>query len=219
MEVNNHIGFLFDLDGVLIDSERRYTEIWSEINRRIPTGVDGFEQKIKGTTLENILDSYFSESDRPEVVRILKAREHNMVYNYCPGARDLLEKIQQANLKAALVTSSNDVKMARLWQQIPELKTFFTVVIDGNMVSRSKPDPEGYLTGAKAIGSIPESCVVFEDSLQGVKAGKAAGSYVVGVAGTLPETVISPYCDIVVNSLTQIDFNLLCGMMEKRIQI
>ena len=142
-----------------------------------------------------------------------------MVYNYCPGARDLLEKIQQANLKAALVTSSNDVKMARLWQQIPELKTFFTVVIDGNMVSRSKPDPEGYLTGAKAIGSIPESCVVFEDSLQGVKAGKAAGSYVVGVAGTLPETVISPYCDIVVNSLTQIDFNLLCGMMEKRIQI
>lgn len=219
MKETNKIGFLFDLDGVLIDSERRYTEIWGEINQLIPTGVMGFEHKIKGTTLEDILTCYFSEENRPEVVRILKEREQNMVYDYCRGAEKFLSQIRQAGLRSAIVTSSNEVKMSRLWDQMPHLRDFFTAVIDGNMVSRSKPDPEGYLKGASAIGASPESCVVFEDSLQGVKAGKAAGAYVVGIAGTLPAATIRPYCDTVINTLDEIDLDQLILLLHKRIAL
>ena len=72
-------------------------------------------------------------------------------------------------------------------------------------MTRSKPDPQGYLLAARSLNADPEACVVFEDSLQGVKAGKAAGCYVVGVAGTLKREVIEPYCDRVVDSLEEID--------------
>ena len=65
---------LFDLDGVLIDSETIYTEIWSRIERAHPTGIDNFALKIKGSTLQRILDKYFPEPDiRADVVRMLNA--------------------------------------------------------------------------------------------------------------------------------------------------
>lgn len=210
------IGFLFDLDGVIIDSESRYTEIWAEIDSRFPTGVADFVHKIKGCTLEFILSTYFKKSDHDAVVAILKAREKEMVYDYCPGAEKLLDAIDASPWQAALVTSSNDLKMARLYGQHPEIKTRFRKVIDGNMVSKSKPDPEGYLMGAKALGADPKRCAVFEDSLQGVKAGKAAGAYTVGIAGTLPAEVISPEADIVVDSLEKIDFQTIVDILKNR---
>ncbi len=210
------IGFLFDLDGVIIDSESRYTEIWGEIDSRFHTGVADFVHKIKGCTLEHILSTYFRPEDHDAVVGILKAREKEMAYDYCPGACTLLEEIVRSPWKAALVTSSNDAKMARLYAQHPEIRSYFVKIIDGNMVSRSKPDPEGYLMGAEAIGAVPGRCVVFEDSLQGVKAGKAAGAYTVGVAGTLPAEVLAPVADRVVPSLEEIDFNEIVDIQKNR---
>lgn len=90
----DNIGFLFDLDGVIIDSESRYTEIWGEINGCFPTGVAQFEHKIKGTTLDNILSTYFDEADRDSVVAMLNEKEQAMVYDYLPGAKELLETIK-----------------------------------------------------------------------------------------------------------------------------
>ena len=212
----DNIGFLFDLDGVIIDSESRYTEIWGEINGCFPTGVAQFEHKIKGTTLDNILSTYFDEADRDSVVAMLNEKEQAMVYDYLPGAKELLETIKESSLAAALVTSSNDKKMEHLLSQHPELKGLFRQIIDATMVIRSKPDPEGYLKGAEAIGANPRQCVVFEDSVQGVKAGKASGAYVVGVAGTVPEEALRPYADAIVGNQKEIDFSQLCGILKLR---
>ena len=213
---HNIRGLLFDLDGVIIDSETEYSKIWRHINEVFPTGVPDLERVIKGCTLTSILTTYFPENQREEVKEMLYRLEGEMRYYYAPGGREILLRAREAGIPAALVTSSDDIKMSHLYEQIPELRGMFTAIVTAGDISRSKPDPEGYLMGAEAIGAVPGRCVVFEDSLQGVKAGKAAGAYTVGVAGTLPAEVLAPVADRVVPSLEEIDFNEIVDIQKNR---
>lgn len=208
-------AFLFDLDGVLIDTESVYSRIWSDIESHFPTGIENFARVIKGTTLESILSNYFSAPDvRRQAEAMLHAAEERMTYDLCPGAAAMLAGLKSRGVPVALVTSSDDEKMRLLAGQQPELVAAFDVVIDGSQVERSKPDPQGYLMAAGRLGVSGERCVVVEDSLQGVKAGKAAGAYVIGVAGTLPREEIKPYCDIVVDSLEELDLDAILSERE-----
>ena len=217
MEMNNDMACLFDLDGVLIDSERKYTEIWAAIERHWPTGIENFAYKIKGTTLEDILDRYFPDPEvREKVVAELMRLEGMMVYEPLPGAIGFLEYLRKRHIPVAMVTSSNDKKMDHLWKDMPGFEKYFDTIITGDEVRHSKPDPEGYLCASDRLGANPKKCAVFEDSLQGVKAGRAAGAYVVGVAGTLKAEDIAPYCDIVVYSLSEIDPDKLIEILKNR---
>lgn len=215
---NNHdIACLFDLDGVLVDSERIYTKIWEAIERQWPTGIDNFAYKIKGTTLEDILERYFPEKVRGDVTRELIRLESMMIYGPLPGAIEFIDGLIKKGVPRALVTSSNGMKMDHLWKDMPEFQEKFDVIITGDEVSSSKPNPEGYLKAAAALGVKPERCAVFEDSLQGVKAGKAAGAYVVGIAGTLKAEDIAPYCDKVVNAVAEVDIDTICEILKSRV--
>lgn len=211
------IAFLFDLDGVLIDSERKYTQIWNLINEKFPTGVENFSYKIKGTTLEDILAKYYPEKDiREKVEEILYLEEGKMRYEYTPGAHKLLQWLKDNEIPTALVTSSNEKKMRHLYDHIPGIADYFNVIITGDMVSNSKPNPEGYLHAASKLGIDIRRCVVFEDSLQGVKAGKNAGALVVGVVGTLHREDIEPFSDILTNGLENLNPSDIVEILEKR---
>ncbi len=209
MEKNNDIGCLFDLDGVLVDSERIYTKIWEAIEKQWPTGIENFPYKIKGTTLEDILERYFPAEVREDVTKELIRLEGMMIYEALPGAIDFLDALREKKIPIALVTSSNGLKMEHLWMDMPGFKEKFDVITTGDEGKCSRPDPEGYLTAAKALGVDPRRCSVFEDSLQGVKAGKAAGAFVIGIAGTLKASDIQPYSDIVVNKVADINIDKL----------
>lgn len=213
---NRSIGCLFDLDGVLVDSERIYTKIWEAIEEQWPTGVENFPYKIKGTTLEDILERYFREEVREDVTNEVIRLEGMMVYGPMPGAMEFLDSLCDKGIPRALVTSSNDLKMEHLWMDIPDLKEKFNVVITGDEVTNSKPDPEGYIKAAASLGIDPRRCAVFEDSLQGVKAGKTAGAFVVGIAGTLKASDIAPYSDIVVNAVYDINIDRLEEILKSR---
>ena len=204
MKANNDIACLFDLDGVLVDSERIYTKIWEAIEKQWPTGIENFAYKIKGTTLEDILERHFPEDAREDITKELLRLEGMMIYGPMPGAIELIDALKAKGIPVALVTSSNGLKMDHLWHDMPGFKEKFDVIITGDEVSNSKPDPEGYLAAAKALGVDPKRCAVFEDSLQGVKAGNAAGAFVIGVAGTLKASDIQPFSDIVVNAVADI---------------
>lgn len=216
-DMPNNIGFLFDLDGVLIDSERKYTEIWNTINRIYPTGIDDLAERIKGTTLDSILDNYFPDPElKPLVESKLLELEGKMEYDYTPGAHDLLLGLRERDIPSALVTSSNNIKMEHLRKDLPEIMTLLDQFVVADMVTHSKPDPEGYLLGASLIKRDPRACVVFEDSLQGVKAGRAAGSYVVGVTGTFPVELLREYSNLTVDSLEEIDIDRLSEELSRR---
>lgn len=216
MESKNKIGFLFDLDGVLIDSETEYTRIWEAIDHAYPTGIENFAIKIKGQTLPEILAANFPLDLHENVVGMLNSMEQKMKYNLLPGAEEMLQQLRDRGIGAVLVTSSNDLKMRHLREEQPKLEGYFKDIITADRISRSKPDPEGYLLGASVLGVNPANCVVFEDSLQGVKAGKAAGALVVGLTTTLPKERIENYCDFTVGSLAEIDMDELIDTLEKR---
>ena len=84
------------------------------------------------------------------------------------------------------------------------------------MMHRSKPDPEGYLIGAKLCGVSPTHCAVFEDSLQGVHAGHAAGAYVVGITGTVETEALRESADTIVDTLENFDIDALLAILENR---
>ncbi len=193
---------LFDLDGVLIDTEPVYTEIWSNIERHFPTGIDNFAQRIKGTTLPDILNQYFRKEDHTAIISMLTEAEDNMEYPLFAGTVSFLKKLKEAQIPAAIVTSSNDIKMRRLFAMYPGFNEFFDAIITDSHVKRSKPDPEGYLLAASKLGVEPADCVVFEDSFNGLKAGLAAGASVVAIATTNPADPLRQYTTLIATDLS-----------------
>lgn len=213
----HEIGFLFDLDGVIIDSESEYSRIWMQLNKEFPTGIENLEEIIKGSTLTQILSDYY-ETDivRENVAKRLHEMEDKMKYNYLPYAKEFLQELKKRNFSCALVTSSDNKKMLHLKEELPDIFEFFDYIVTGNKVKTSKPSPEGYLLGAAGIKKSPNRCAVFEDSLQGVKAGFNAGSYVVGVCGTLSAEKLQPYSDILINGFDELILEDLIRILLKR---
>ena len=198
-------GALFDLDGVLVDSEGSYTEFWHAVDEKYPTGVERFEYVIKGNTLGVILETYFPEEVREEVLADLKRHEQTMEYVFFDGVEGFLRELREAGVLSAIVTSSNRKKMDHLFAQLPSLRPLVDVVITEDDVTRSKPDPQGYNIAARRLGLEPCRCIVFEDSMAGVEAGRRAGGAVVGVATTNPAEKLREFTDRVVDSLADLD--------------
>lgn len=214
--VPNQYGFgaLFDLDGVIIDSETLYTGFWNDIEAEFPTGIPDYAIAIKGRTLESIMEEYPTEEIRREITRRLMEFQASMRFTPLPGAVEMLEALAAAGIPSALVTSSDAVKMQRLFDMMPRLRGLFLTVIDGSMVTHSKPHPEGYCRAAREIGMEPERCVVFEDSLQGLAAGRASGATVVGLATTYPVSRVEPLSDVVISSWQELPLERLVELMS-----
>lgn len=195
-------GMLFDLDGVLVDSEGEYSKFWGSMGARyglVPT----FASDIKGTTIGEILLN-FPESDHGLILDALHEFEANMEYPLYSGVMEFLERLKLAGIPSAIVTSSDNVKMDLLFIRRPELRAMVNEIITGSMVKHSKPDPEGYLKGAQMIGVPIEECCVFEDSLQGLQAGRSSGATVIGIATTNPREKVAPLADITVDKFAEI---------------
>ena len=199
------IAALFDLDGVLIDSESIYTVFWNRMNELFPTGIDNLSYVIKGTTLPQILDRYFPDPKVQAELRVyLKKQEAEMVYRIFPGVERFLKALKEKGIPTAIVTSSNDAKMKVLFDSLPGFRDYFDVVVTDTDVTRSKPDPQGYMLAAERLGVPTEHCVVFEDSRAGLEAGRRAGGKVVAVATTLTHVDIAGCGDIVIDSFEEL---------------
>ena len=196
-------GVLFDLDGVVVDSESIYTQFWSDIDKLYPTGVENFAIAIKGNTLQRILADYFPDNDvQQDILERIKDFEINMRYKPFAEAIRFINELKRNQFRIAIVTSSSQKKMDNLYAQNPGFREMFDAVVTGDMVSHSKPDPEPYLLGAKAIGVAPESCYVFEDSISGIESGIRAGATVIGLATTLPYDKIDDKAHLTINDFT-----------------
>jgi HAD superfamily hydrolase (TIGR01509 family) len=103
-------------------------------------------------------------------------------------------------VRTAVVTSSNRVKLEAVYQAHPEFRGLFDAILTSEDFSASKPDPDCYLKAARRLGASREECVVFEDSFNGLRSGRAAGMHVVGLATTNPADAIRPFCDEVIKN-------------------
>ena len=193
---------LFDLDGVLIDSETLYTRFWDNVGKVHNLPSPTFAYDIKGTTLTDILNTHFSNPQvRKDVDRLLHEFENEIVYPIFPGALEFVDLLRSQGLKTVIVTSSDTKKMDFLFAQHPGFSSHFDAIVTACDVTRSKPDPEPYLKGAEKAGVHPEECIVFEDSFQGLESGRRAGCRVIGLSTTNPAEAIAPKADMVAPSL------------------
>ena len=134
-------AFIFDLDGVLLDSEGKYSIFWGQIDQEYPTGVENFASYIKGFHLSRILNYFDSDEVRQQILDKLSAFERETKYEFFPGALDYVKRLRDAGIPMAIVTSSDRKKMQSLYSQYPEFPTLFDHIITGDMVTKAKPDP------------------------------------------------------------------------------
>lgn len=199
---------LFDLDGVVFDTEPQYTVFWGMICRQYHPEHPGLEHEIKGSTLTQIYDRWFSgplASERASITARLDDYEQQMHYDYITGFEALVADLHRHGVKTAVVTSSNIPKMESVYRYQPRFKELFDAILTSEDFSRSKPDPDCYLKAAARFNVSPEECIVFEDSFNGLKSGRAAGMRVVGLATTNSAEAIAPYSDIQISDYNGVD--------------
>lgn len=139
---------LFDLDGVLLDSEGQYSIFWEQMDHEYPTGIQQFASFIKGFHLARILNYFENEDVRQQVLNKLLEFERHMNYEFFPGALEFVKELRSAGIPMAIVTSSDHKKMQALYSQYPEFPTLFDKIVTGDMVTKAKPDPDCFLMGA-----------------------------------------------------------------------
>lgn len=209
---------LFDLDGVVFDTEPQYTEFWGEQCREFHPEHPGLEFEIKGQTLQQIYDRYFSGDLLPKqqlITKRLDAFEQNMKFCFVTGFEALVNDLRAQRIKTAVVTSSNRQKMESVYAKCPGFKQLFDAILTAEDFAKSKPDPDCYLKAAARFEAEPSECVVFEDSFNGLKSGRSAGMFVVGLSTTNPSEAISPFADVVIGDYT--GFNLFDAFGKKAV--
>ncbi len=208
---------LFDLDGVVFDTEPQYTVFWGNQCREFHPEHPGLEIEIKGQTLTQIFDKWFSgelASMRPLITKRLDAFEAQMSFDYVEGFEQFVSELKNHGVKTAVVTSSNMAKMESVYHRRPEFSQLFDEILTSEDFAESKPSPDCYLRGAARFGVSPEECVVFEDSLNGLRSGKAAGMFVVGLTTTNKKDKIQCLSDCQIDNYKTFDYKKLFDLWQ-----
>ena len=208
---------LFDLDGVVFDTEPQYTVFWGSQCRLYHPEHPGLEHEIKGSTLDQIYGRWWSgelEKERETVTQRLNEFEAQMDYTYINGLEAFINDLHQHGVKTAVVTSSNQPKMQSVFKARPEFKELFDAILTSEDFAESKPSPDCYLRGAARFGVEPSECVVLEDSFNGLKSGRAAGMFVVGLATTNKKEDISSLSDVQISDYEGFTYDALSKMFN-----
>jgi len=203
-------GVLFDMDGVLVDSEpficKAAVMMFDELGLTVsPEDFIPFIGMGENRYIGGVAEKYGLIVD----IENVKARTYeifgNIVRNKLsplPGAREFILKCLDKNLKTALATSADKVKMVINLKEIGlPLETFISI-ITGLDVENKKPFPDIYIKAAESIGLKPQECLVVEDAVSGIKAGKAAGCKCLAVSSTFDASALSE-ADWICKSLLQ----------------
>lgn len=207
---------LFDLDGVVFDTEPQYTIFWGSQCRLYHPEHPGLEHEIKGQTLTQIYDQWFSGPllpEQPKITERLNDYESKMHYDYIEGFERMIADLRSHGVKTAVVTSSNLPKMEAVYRFQPEFKNLFDAILTSEDFDRSKPDPDCYLKAAERLGAKTDECIVFEDSFNGLRSGRAADMKVVGLATTNTVESIRPLSDIQISDYREMDYDQLSSLL------
>ena len=187
----NKKGFIFDLDGVIVDTAKYHYLAWKELANSL--GIDFTEkenEQLKGVSrvrsLEKILSWGNKTLPQDEFTRLMATKNDEYLYyinkmnesELLPEVKDRLTFIKNKKQGIALGSAS---KNARYIIEKVDVKDMFDAVVDGTDVSKAKPDPEVFLIAAKLLNIEPENCVVFEDSVAGVQAANTAKMISIGI--------------------------------------
>ena len=216
MDKTKCIAALFDFDGVVMDTETQYTVYWDEVGRQYHPELPHFGALIKGQTLTQIYDKYFAgmTEEQSKITAGLNRFEREMIFEYIDGVVDFMKDLHAHGVKMAIVTSSNELKMANVYAAHPELKEgLVDRILTAEMFTRSKPAPDCFLLGAEVFGTVPQNCVVFEGSFHGLEAGNAAGMTVIGLSTTNTAEAIKDKCKLSIPDFVGFNYEKMIALL------
>lgn len=212
-------AFIFDLDGVMVDTAKYHYLAWRDLADEL-----GFEftekdnERLKGvsrivsldilleigrkTLAQTEKDAYLKEKNEAYLKYVNQMTSEEIL----PGVIPMLDFLDSRNIPYALGSAS---KNAPLILKKVGLKDRFKAIVDGNDVSKAKPDPEVFLIAAEKLGASPENCAVFEDAIAGIQAAKKAGMLAIGIGD--PETLAA--ADYIFTDNTEITTSFLENLL------
>lgn len=217
----NRKGFIFDLDGVIVDTAKYHYLAWKKLSESIGIFFDEFQnEQLKGVSrinsLEKILGWGNKELSQDKFMELL-ARKNDDYLDYIskmtrseilPDVMRIISFLKDTDQSIALGSSSRN---ARIILKKLKLINDFDAVVDGNNVSEAKPNPEVFLLAADELNVTPQDCVVFEDSVAGVKAANEAGMMSIGIGD---EKVLKD-ADYVFTDFTKISNRFITELITK----
>lgn len=176
------------MDGVVVDNHAHHFAAWMEFAKRHHFKLDAqiYRDQFNGKTNADLFTMLFGPLSPSEVATLADEKETLYRATYRPvmkplhGLKEFLIELRQRNIPVA-IGSSAPVENVDFILDGLALRPFFTTIVHGGLVRQGKPHPEIYLRCAKQLAMDPQDCVVFEDALAGIEAGKAAGCGVIGV--------------------------------------
>lgn len=200
LTVSPGLALVFDMDGVLIDSNPIHGEVWRRYLQNFSVSAEEIDTRMQGKRNDDILRELFGTAlSHREILAHGAAKEAlyrqlmagQLEENLMPGLRNILDQNRQRPLG---VGSNAEPANIDLVLDGAALRGYFGAVVDGDQVARPKPAPDIYLRVAQLLAVDPRNCIVFEDSPSGIAAARAMGARVVGVCRqgrNLPETDLS----------------------------
>lgn len=183
-------GIIFDMDGVLSDTQPIHSRVESELLRQhgIELSADEITREFAGTSSEEMFPQVFGRyGKRVDHLQELVERKWQMMTKICrgrirpmPGALDLVAALRQRGLPLAVASSSTRFYIEMVLEELG-LRNAFRVIVSADEVAHGKPDPDIFLLAAERLGVPPQSCLVIEDSVSGMRAARSAGMYCIGL--------------------------------------
>lgn len=205
------VAFIFDMDGVIIDSNPFHKIALKQFCKKYGHDLDEeqLKAKIYGRTNKDWITNVFGQLDEGQLRAYAEEKEALFREIYANDIRPLdglisfLDAMDRLSIPRAIATSAPranvDFTLGRTG-----ITKYFTTILDDSFVTKGKPDPEIYTRTVTALNQKPDQCVVFEDSLSGVQAGKAAGCKVVGITTTHTAEELKD-TDLVIADFREID--------------
>lgn len=200
-------GFLFDLDGTLIDSMPCHHDAWVawHARRGLSLDADAFFAATAGRSNDEILTDLFPAASPAE--RVAMADEKERLYRDCAatrlalvaGAARFIEGARAAGVKMAVCTASTPENMALAFARFP-IRDWVETVISPADGLRGKPHPDLFQEAARRLGLAPERCIVFEDAPLGIEAARRAGMKAVALTTTLPGPAFAGYPNLIASA-------------------
>jgi beta-phosphoglucomutase len=207
---------LFDMDGVLVDSEEFICKAAIEMFREMGLAVkpEDFIPFV-GTGENRYIGGVAEKYNFPVAIQEVKKRTYEIydtiVRNKLkplPGVKEFISTCRKRSLKIAVATSADEVKMKVNLREIGLSVETFDVTVNGLQIERKKPFPDIYLKAADLLNVLPEDCLVVEDAPSGIKAAKAAGMKCLAVMSSFTESVLKD-ADWIVKDLTSVPEKVL----------
>jgi beta-phosphoglucomutase len=217
---------IFDMDGTLIDNTPYHFKSWQMLYKKYGKGDlsrEAYYTSISGVPVMETIRRVFGEGrDEAELKALLNEKEEYYRKAYAPylapinGLENFLTGLKNTGIKMAMGTSATVKDINFVLNKIP-IRSDFEAIINSTMVAKPKPDPQIYLKAAEKLNTKPEKCVVFEDSLAGIKSGLSAGMKVVGIttAHTAAE-LQSAGVNLVIADYSELTVQKLAALFEKQ---